>query len=215
MIGINRRTGIAASLYLALSYITGIIIFILVLRYPQITDDLEKVRIAVDMQSMVFITNLIMYVLFGPVLVLFIMFLTSRLEKRETLLIKFAAVTGFIWAGSLTASGMIANGALAPVVKLFAVNPDQAVYFWNIIDTVAIGLGNGNGEILGGLMTLGFSIAVLKDESFSNVAGILGIITGIIGIISLVPALMGLTAVFGMMQLVWFLIIGFSAGRKK
>lgn len=209
--GSRAVTGIVSSLYMALAYAAGIVIFIVILKYPQITEDIERVRIAVEMKSMVFLTNLFMYVLFGPVLVLFILFLKSRLERSETVLVKFASIVGFIWAGSLTAAGMIANGALEPVAQLFSENPDSAVLVWQMLDTVSVGLGNGNGEILGGLMSLGFGIAMLKDKNFHRGLGILGIVVGAIGVISLMPALTDLAAAFGILQLVWFLLTGFTA----
>jgi hypothetical protein len=212
---IQSIIGIFSSLYLALSYIAGIIIFIVILQYPGITSDIEKIKIISEMRSMVYITNLIMYVFFGPVLVLFILSLKSFIDKKGTLLVKFSSIIGYIWAGSLTASGMIANGSINPVIKLFPENPDQAVYIWRILETVSLGLGNGNGEILGGVMTLGFSIAMLKDTQFSKILGIFGIIVGAIGIISLIPPLIDLTVVFGLLQLVWFVLTGFTLIRVK
>jgi hypothetical protein len=207
--------GIASSLYMALAYLAGIIIFIVVLRYPELTEAIDKVKIIIEMKSMMFLTNLIMYVLFGPVLVLFILFLKSMLENNESILVRFSAITGFIWAGSLTASGMIANGSIEPITRLFSDNPDQAIYLWQMLDIVSLSIGNGNGEILGGLMTLGFGIAMLKDKNFFRGLGVFGIIVGAVGIVSLIPALVDLAAVFGILQLVWFVLTGFSSIRKN
>ncbi|MBB6479868.1 hypothetical protein [Spirochaeta isovalerica] len=207
--------GIGSSLYMALAYITGIIIFIAVLKYPSITEDMDKVRILVDMKTMVFSTNLLMYVLFGPILVLFILYLRSKLSDDKSVLVGFSSVVGYIWAGSLTASGMIANGAIEPIIKLFQVDPDQAVFLWRMFDTVSLSIGNGNGEILGGLMTLGFGMAMVKDPHLSRGLGIFGIIIGLIGVISLIPGLVDLAVIFGLMQLVWFVLTGFSSLKKS
>ncbi len=211
----HSKIGIVSSLYMALAYITGIIIFVVVLKYPQITEDMDKVKIVVEMKSMVFLTNLIMYVLFGPVLILFILFLKSMLDNSRTVLVRFSAIIGYIWAGSLTASGMIANGAIEPITRLFSDNPDQAIYLWQMLDTVSISIGNGNGEILGGLMTLGFGIAILKDAHLSRGLGVFVLIVRVIGIISLIPTLASLAVVFGILQLVWFVLTGFSSIRIK
>ena len=202
--------GFAAGLYMAAAYLTGIIIFIAVLKYPQITSASEKVRIAVEMKNMVFTTNILMYVLFGPVLVLFIQGLASRLTNPESPVVKFSAVTGYIWAGSLAAAGMISNAALEPLQRLFVSDPGKAEFFWQTIETVTAGIGYGDGELLGGLMTFGFGLALLKDSRFGRASGILGIVAGFIGIASLVPALSGLTAVFGLLQLAWFVAVGIS-----
>jgi len=207
----HSRIGIATSVYMALAYITGILIFIVVLKYPQITEDLDKVKLIVEMKSMMFVSNLIMYVVFGPVLILFILFLVSLLDNRQTVLVKFSAIIGYIWAGSLTASGMIANGAIEPITRHFSDNPEQAVYLWQMLDTVSLSIGNGNGEILGGLMTLGFGIAIMQNEHLSRRLGVFGIIVGFIGILSLIPPLADLAVIFGILQLGWFVLTGFSS----
>ena len=207
----HSRIGIGSSVYMAVAYITGILIFIVVLKYPQITEDLDKVKLIVEMKSMMFVSNLIMYVVFGPVLILFILFLVSLLDNRQTVLVKFSAIIGYIWAGSLTASGMIANGAIEPITRHFSDNPEQAVYLWQMLDTVSLSIGNGNGEILGGLMTLGFGIAIMQNEHLSRGLGVFGIIVGFIGILSLIPPLADLAVIFGILQLGWFVLTGFSS----
>jgi len=207
----HSRIGIGSSVYMAVAYITGILIFVVVLKYPQITEDLDKVKLIVEMKSMMFVSNLIMYVVFGPVLILFILFLVSLLDNRQTVLVKFSAIIGYIWAGSLTASGMIANGAIEPITRLFSDNPEQAVYLWQMLDTVSLSIGNGNGEILGGLMTLGFGIAIMQNEHLSRRLGVFGIIVGFIGILSLIPPLADLAVIFGILQLGWFVLTGFSS----
>lgn len=206
----DQVIGFVSSCYLAMAYLVGIIIFIVVLRYTEITDVKEKVQILVDMKSMVFLTNIMMYVLFGPVLILFILSLKKNLNNSSSILIHFSSIIGFIWAGSLTASGMISNGSIEPIIQLFKSDPMQAVIMWQFIDAVSMGIGNGNGEILGGLMTLGFGLAMVKNTKYSKSFGIYGIIVGVIGILSVIPILVNLAGVIGILQLIWFLIIGFS-----
>lgn len=203
--------GIITSLYMALAYLGGIIIFIFLLRYPEITGDVEKVNIIIEKKNMIFITNLILYVLFGPALILFILFLNTFIEDRNNLIVKFSTIIGYIWAGSLTASGMIANGSIEPIISIFYDNQVQAIYLWKMLDIVSLSIGNGNGEILGGIMTLGFGFIMLKEKHFSKILGLFGIIIGIIGIVSLVPFLSDFTIMFGLLQLIWFLASGFSS----
>jgi len=207
--------GIASSMYMALSYLAGIIIFVVILRYPEMKQDNDKVKTIVEMKPMAYLTNLILYVFFGPALVLFILYLNSVLENNGSVIARFSSIIGYIWAGSLTASGMIANGAIEPVSRLFSENPDQAVNLWRMLDIVSLSIGNGNGEILGGLMTAGFGLALLIEERFKRGLGIYGIIVGLIGLLSIIPAFVGIAAVFGILQLVWFLLIGFSPAGEK
>lgn len=209
--------GMAAGLYMALAYLIGITIFVGVLKYPEISDPVEKLMIMSKMPNMVFITNILMYVLFGPVLVLFIISLQKLIKNEDSILLKTSSVIGFIWAGSLTASGMISNAAIEPLLQQFAASPSQAVPMWQMIDAVAMGIGNGNAEILGGLMTLGFSVVMLKDQRFSKITGIVGSVVGVIGIITLLPILKDFTGLFGILQLVWFVLmaVAFFKEAKK
>ncbi len=121
------------------------------LDYPSITDPAQKAALLVEMQTVTFAANLLMYVFFGVALIVLALALHDRLRAGAPALMPVATALGIIWAGSLVASGMVANAGIAPTVALYAQDPAQASLTWQGIETVASGLGNGNGEILGGL----------------------------------------------------------------
>ena len=134
-----------------------------------------------------------------------------------------ATAIGIIWAGSLIAGGMVSNAGIAPVVALYAEDPAQAALSWQGIETVASGLSNGNGEILGGLFTLLVSLAALRSggRASERASGlprglnILGLLVGAVGIISIIPGLTDLTGVFGLGQMVWFVWLGIVLLRSN
>jgi hypothetical protein len=119
-----------------------------------------------------------------------------------------ATAIGIIWAGSLIASGMVANAGIAPVVTLYAKDPAQAAMTWQGFETMASGLGNGNGEILGGLLTLLVSLAALRAGGLPKGLNVLGMLVGMVGIISIFPGLTDLTGVFALGQIIWFVWLG-------
>ena len=204
-----QKYGGFAALYLAVAYLIGMVIFIAVLDYPSITDTAQKVDLLVEMQTVVFSTNLLMYVFFGVVLIVLALALYERLQAGAPALMQVATALGIIWAGSLIASGMVANAGIAPVVALYATDPGQAALTWQGIETVASGLGNGNGEILGGLWTLLVSLAALRASGLPKGLNLLGLLVGAVGILSLIPGLTGLlTGVFGLSQIIWFVWLG-------
>ena len=135
----------------------------------------------------IFSTNLLMYVFFGVFLIVLSLALYDRLKSGAPAIMQVATAIGIIWAGSLIASGMVANAGIAPVVALYAKDPAQAALTWQGIESVANGLGNGNGEILGGLWTLLVSLAALRAGGLPKGLNILGLLVGAVGIISHYP----------------------------
>jgi len=211
-----QKFGGFAALYMALAHLTGLVIFIVILDYISITDLAQKVAVNVNNQAVVFSTNLLMYVFFGFFLIIFALALYNRLKAGAPALIQVAAAIGIIWAGSLIASGMVANAALTSVVTLNATDPAQAALTWQGIEPVIDGLGNANGEILGGLMTLLVSLAALRAGQLPRGLNILGLVVGTVGIISLVPMLTGtLGPVFGLGQIIWFIWMGTALLRSN
>jgi hypothetical protein len=203
-----HKFGGFAALYLAAAYLIGVVLFLVVLDYPGITDPGQKVALLVEKQAVIFSTNLLMYVFFGVFLIVLALALYDRLKSGAPALMQAATALGIIWAGSLIASGMVSNAGIAPVVALYANDPAQAALTWQGFETVASGLGNGNGEILGGLMTLLVSLAALKSGALPKALNILGLLVGAAGIITIVPQLTDLTGAFGLGQMVWFVWLG-------
>lgn len=210
-----QKLGGFAALYLAAAYVATIVIFIFVLDYPGITDSLQKVALLADKPAVMQLSNLLSYVIFGFALVIFMLALYESLKDKSPLLIRFAAVTGIIWAGCLIASGMVSNAGMTPVLALYQTDPVQAALTWSMIESVANGLGGANGEILGGVMTLLAGIAALRSTGFTKWAGYLGILVGVVGIASTLPALNSLVTLFGLSQVVWFVWMGALLLRRN
>jgi len=210
-----QKFGSFAALYMAVAYLIGIVIFLVVLDYPGITDPAQKVALLIEKQMVIFSTNLLMYVFFGVFLIVLSLALYDRLKPGTPAIMQVATVIGVIWAGSLIASGMVANAGIAPVVALYAKDPNQAALYWQEIESVANGLGNGNGEILGGLWTLLVSLAALRASGLPKGLNILGLLVGTVGIFSILPRLTDLTGVFGLSQIVWFIWLGIVLLRSN
>ena len=210
-----QKSGGFAALYLAVAYLIGIAVFIVVLDYPGIAHPGEKVTLLVDNQTIMFSANLLMYVFFGTVLIVLSLALYDRLKAGAPAIMQVATAIGIVWAGSLIASGMISNAGMAPVAALYATDPAQAALSWQGIEAVASGLGNGNGEILGGLFTLLVSAAALRGGGLSRSLNVLGLLVGAAGIISTAPGLTALTGIFGLSQMLWFVWLGIALLRNS
>ena len=210
-----QKFGGFAALYLAAAYLIGMALFLVVLDYPSITDPAQKVALLVEKQMVIFSTNLLMYVFFGGFLIVLSLALYDLLKSGAPALMQVATVLGIIWAGSLIASGMVANAGIAPVVALYAKDPAQAALTWQGFETVASGLGNGNGEILGGLWALLVSLAALRAGGLPKGLNILGLWVGAVGIITILPGLIDLVGVFALSQIIWFVWLGIVLLRSN
>jgi len=167
------------------------------------------VALLVEKQMVIFSTDLLMYVFFGVFLIVLSLALYDRLKSSAAAIMQVATALGIIWAGSLIASGMVSNAGIAPVVALYAQDPAQAALTWQGIESVASGLSNGNGEILGGLWTLLVSLGALRAGGLPKGLNILGLLVGAVGIISIIPGLTELMiGVFGLSQIIWFVWLG-------
>ena len=210
-----QKSGGFAALYLAVAYLIGLVLFIVVLDYPSITNPAQKVALLVEKQTVIFSTNLLMYVFFGVFLVVLSLALYDRLKTGAPAMMQVATALGIIWAGSLVASGMVSNAGIEPTVALYATDPVQAALSWQGIETVANGLGNGNGEILGGLFALLVSLAALRSGGLPKGLNLLGLLVGAVGIISILPGLTALVSIFGLSQMVWYVWLGMVLLRGR
>ena len=210
-----QKFGSIAAFYLAISHMIGIVIFLVVLDYTSITDPAQKVALNVEKQMIVFSTNLLMYVFFGFALITLLLAFYDRLKSGAVPLMQAAFAIGLIWAGSLIASGMVSNAGLAAIVPLYAKDPAQAALTWQSIEAVTSGLGNANGEILGGVFTLLISLAGFRTKGLPKALNMLGLVIGVVGILTIIPILNSFVGVFGLGQIVWFIWLGIVLLRSN
>jgi len=210
-----QKSGGIAALYMAISHLIGIVIFIVILDVLNITDPAQKLAMNIEKQTVIFSTNLLMYVFFGFALIVLSLALYDRMKSGAPALMQVATAIGIIWAGSLIASGMVANAGLATVIPLYAKDPTQAALTFQAIEAMTNGLGNANGEILGGPLTLLVSLAALRTSGLPKGLNILGLLVGAVGIITIIPALNALVSVFGLGQIIWFVWLGIVLLRSN
>jgi hypothetical protein len=139
--------------------------------------------------------------------------LQDRLRAGASAMAQIATVFGFIWAGLVIASGMVANVGIATVADLFRSDPVQAGSTWLAIEAVQLGLGGGN-EIVGGVWVLLVGWAALRAGELPRALNYLGVVIGVSGILTVVPVFRVLGAVemlglvFGLGFIVWFVWLG-------
>lgn len=206
VVDLQKLGGISALIAAAL-YITGFALFLTVLDPSGYDGHVRRVAFLAENQVASYIANLLIYVVFGVVLVVLVLALHARLKSGSQAIMQTATAFGLIWSGLVIASGMIANIGNSTVIGLFSENQDQAVALWLAISTVQESLGGGN-EIVGGLWILLLSWVALRAGKLPNVLNSLGVLVGLAGILTVVPAFDVLMDVFGLGQIVWFAWLG-------
>lgn len=212
-----RRAGGLCALIEAMCYMIGFVMIATALN-PGSADDwsqTQKLEFVLERKAIFQVWNIIIYVVFGVALVVLAAALHQLLNKIVPGIMMVATPFGFIWAGLVIASGMVANVGLDMVADTYSRSVSQAVEAWSVIGTVQEGLGGGV-ELVGGMWVLLLSLAARRGaDVFPKVVVYLGLFVGTAGILTIVPVLGGLGAVFGLSQIVWFVFIGVILLRRK
>lgn len=212
-----QKAGAIAALIEAATFIVGFVLFFTVLadaNYGSLdVDPIEHAAFLVEHQAIMYAWNLIIYVVFGAVLVVLSLALHERLKVTAPSIMQVATSFGLIWAGLVIASGMVANIGAAVVVDLYAANPEQAGSTWLSLHFVTDGIGGGN-EIVGGIWVVLVSWVAMRSATLPKGLNYLGIVAGAAGVVSLVPALgEAMGAVFGLGLVAWFVWLGVAMLR--
>ena len=211
----NKIAG-AAALIQAFCYIFGFVMLATVMNPGEVDDwtRLQKLEFVLEREALFQLWSIVIYVLFGVALVALTSVLHGLLKQQSSLLMSLATPFGYIWAGLVIASGMVASVGLSSVAELYTSDPVEAARLWSTIATVQDGLGGGV-EVVGGIWVLLLSVASLSTRQvLPRLLNWIGLIVGVTGIATVVPPLAGLGAIFGLTQIFWFAGVGIVLLRQ-
>jgi hypothetical protein len=214
MKGLQKMGGIAA-MYEAAAYIVGMIGFLTVVDVSSVADPVEKVALMADNLAFLYILHLIVYVVWGILMIVLALALYDRLKSGSPAIMQIATVIGIFWGCVIILSGMIHNVGMQNVVDLYGKDPTQAGTVWLTIDSILGGLAGSN-EVIGGIWILLVSWSALRGGELSRILNYLGVVVGAAGIISIVPVLAELFIyIFALGQIVWFIWLGIVLLRSN
>ena len=211
----HQRVGGMAALYLAVAYLAAIPYFLLVLDYQGVVDPAAKLALLVAHQGSLYAFNLLAYVVFGLVLAVLALALYDRLKGDAPSMARVVAGWGIIWACLLIASGTVYNIGMEYVVSLRGTDAAGAAAAWQVIESIADGLGGAGGEALGGPWVLLVSLAGLRSKRLPAALSWLGLATGAVGLASNVPPLRESAQLFGILQMAWLAWLGIALLRAR
>lgn len=199
----------------AVLYIFGFMVLLLVFQ-PTIDEaksGLDKLKYIIHNKAIYQAWIILIYVVFGLMLVPLTVTISENFKKQTTIWTKITPVFGFIWSALVIASGMIGVIGLEAVEKILLSDPNAALTSWETVEIIQNGIG-GDVEIIGGLWVFLISITSLKEATFNTYLNYFGLIVGGAGILTIFPPHKDLGGVFGLTQIVWFIVIGIAMIKK-
>jgi hypothetical protein len=213
----EMKTAGVAAILLALCYILGFALLATSMN-PGSTEgwtQVRKLEFILERQAIFVFWNIVIYIVFGAALAVLAVALHRLLQSVSPLLASIGTAFGLIWVGLVVASGMVANVGLAWVSSAYESAPEAAAQAWMVIGVVQNGIGGGV-EVVGGLWVLLVSAASLRGRAvLPRAINLLGLVIGGCGIVTIIPALSDMGAVFGILQIVWFVGVGVVLLRTK
>tara|TARA_R110000787_G_scaffold78931_1_gene172400 strand:- start:446 stop:1126 length:681 start_codon:yes stop_codon:yes gene_type:complete len=212
---IQKWGGIAA-ITEACSYIFGFILFFGILDASGFDTPERYLEFIILNRDTFFVGYLVIGILFSFALIILVQALYQRFKLASPELMKFTAIVGYLWVCMVLASSMIFLTSLTAITKYHALNPEQALTINHSISIIVDALGGGI-ELIGAVWVLAISYVGLKSKIYSPLLHYWGFLVGVSGLLTLFsglsffasnPFFEATTAIFGLGQIVWFLILG-------
>lgn len=208
-----KKLAAISAAYGGLSYIGGIVVYLLLLKYDSATSAAEQLDIISSNSVLVHITTLHIYVIFSFGIILLATYLYLRLKNQQPILSLLSLITGVIWATILIASGFISMAVTTLLMNGTAVS--DLTSSWQAIDIISNALGGGN-ELMGGIFTGLLSLAIYRARYSGVATSILGALVFIGGTISALPYLADIgIGIFVISQILWFFSLAWDISRNE
>lgn len=212
---LNRAGGIA-SIICALTYLFGFVFFFGMLGTPSDNSDTGRLQFLIGQRDIFFFGYIVIGVIFSLSLLLLNQSLHRRFKKISPVIASYNATLGVIWASFVLASTFVFLVSLSVLADYASVNESGAVIAWKASSIVVDALGGGI-ELLGALWVLFISYVCFKAKVYHKASHILGVAVGVAGGLTLLTGFsffseiaffQGTAAVFGLGQIVWFIVLG-------
>ena len=211
---IQRAGGIAAIVCTS-TYLFGFVFFFGLIDAPADSSDMARLRALISQRDIFFIGYAVIGIVFSLSLLLLNQSLLAVFEKASPIIARYNSAIGYIWAAFVLASTFVFLVSL-PLINNYAnTSEEHAVIVLKNIDIVVDALGGGI-ELLGAIWVMLISFIGIKNSIYPKGTHLIGIVVGVAGILTLFSGLSFLsahslfeasTAIFGLGQIVWFILI--------
>ncbi|WP_110427297.1 hypothetical protein [Glaciecola sp. KUL10] len=209
----QQRAGAIASFICASSFIIGLCLVLLIV--PDFNDGPDQ-RFKVLSQSSLLmqVWYFLVYLVFGVSMLILSISLLRTKSKEPSSLEQITMLMSYLWSCYIFASGLI---AILSIEFLFSGHfklGDTSLDLWRDIYSIQMGLGEG-AEWVGAIWVVLINTCILKTRKLPSALAYFGYFISIFGFFTLVPVLQPIGAIFGLLQIIWFLIVGILMFRQK
>jgi len=218
-----QRAGGIAAIACALAYLFGFVLFFGFIEPPVDTSDIGRLHFIVSQRDTFFMGYMVIGIVFSFSLLLLNQSLQSVFKNHSPIIARYNSTIGNMWATFVLASTFIFLISL-PFLAIYAdTSEDNAVIVLKSVDIVVDALGGGI-ELLGAIWVLLISFMGIKHSVYARATHVLGVAVGLAGIFTLFSGLSvfsgsvlfeASTAIFGLGQIVWFVLIGLHKTRRS
>lgn len=216
-----QRAGGIAAIVCALTYLFGFALFFGFIEPPVDTSDIGRLHFIVSQRDIFFMGYMVIGIVFSFSLLLLNQSLQSVFKNHSPIIARYNGTLGNMWATFVLASTFIFLVSLPFLANYADTNEDNAVIVLKGVDIVVDALGGGI-ELLGAIWVLLISFMGIKHGVYARATHVLGVTVGIAGTLTLFSGLSlfsgnvlfeASTAIFGLGQIVWFILIGLHMTR--
>lgn len=208
----KERQGAIAAMVCALSFIIGLAVVLLIV--PDFNQNAEQ-RLVVFMQHKLLmqVWYFVVYVVFGISLLVLSRSLLAQRAGEHNFLEQMSSLVSYLWACYILACGFI---AILSIEFLFTNSSNENTNIsevWRQIYNIQMGLGEGV-EWVGAIWVICINACLYYQNRFPKPLIIIGFIIAAIGMLTLYPPLAEVGALFGLLQVFWFLAISVLLFRE-
>jgi len=206
-----QKLGGVSAFVAAGTFVFGLLMALTTLNgYVTAPDPADAVAELLEHGSMLALWNTVITIVFGVVMVPLALALRDRTAGTPgDTLGRIGAVFGVMWATVIIAAGMVIGVGLTAVSDLAVTDAAAAESLWLAVDTVGNGLGGGN-EVIGGVWVILVSVSTWIARAIPRWMSVIGVVAGGAGLVTMVPGLADAGAVFGLLMIVWFSLVGIA-----
>ncbi|WP_394222912.1 hypothetical protein [Alteromonas gracilis] len=211
-----QRAGGIAAIVCALTYLFGFVLFFGLIDPPADTSDIGHLQFLVSQRDTFYMGYIVIGIVFSLGLLLLNQSLQAVFKNHSSIIARYNSTIGNMWATFVMASTFIFLVSLPFLANYADTNEDSAAVVLKSVDIVVDALGGGI-ELLGAIWVLLISYMGIKHGVYAKATHVLGVAVGIAGILTLFSGLSffsgnvlfeASTAIFGLGQIVWFILIG-------